>query len=128
VSGTVNVGNFPEASQGRLIDLGTQSHTGDGDVAFPIVNVDDCNKLTAGAVFSGSNVGSQLSLRLAGTVDGGAHEFSIPRSFGPTGVPSGATDTVVAVDVVFKELRVYGVMQDSTGFTNDITAWIWCEP
>ena len=65
VAGTVNVGNLPAVQDvnvlsaspppGRLINLGTQTVTGDGSYAYPFVDVSDCAKLTAIATLVGLN-------------------------------------------------------------------------
>src|SRR5207244_8133305 len=58
VSGTVNVGNFPSAAQGRLIGLGSQTLTpGANQHAYyqsAFVNVSDFRAITAMAVATGS--------------------------------------------------------------------------
>ena len=59
VSGTVNVGNFPAAAQGRLIDLGT--HNESGVITMPMVNVADCGHISVLAAADGA--GSQRVLQ-----------------------------------------------------------------
>ena len=123
VSGTVNVGNFPAAAQGRLISLGTQSGA---TVDFPPVNVSDCSQASIFARL-GATAGSVAVARNTNASPDGASlvQLSLAGEASTGDVAGVPTASLIDVPMTLPFLGVRANVSNSVG---DVTAWIWCEP
>ena len=133
ISGTVNVGNFPAAAQGRLIELGTQPYTINAGQPYrsAFVEVSDCQSITAMARGSETpNAPIDIDIGFSTSPDGIAsmpvgdlgvtNEESQPGNVRAGSVHNAAT--------TLRFLRVFVDLGGTAGDQATITAWIWCEP